>query len=173
MARLRQLFAVALTVSLQCVAPALPQDWPTRPVTMVVTFAAGGPNDVVARILASRMSEVLGQQIIVENVGGAGGMTGSYRVAKAPPDGYQFVYGNLGTHAQNQTLYKKPLYNSATDFAPVVNEATDRAKRPSCRHAARVHRLRKSQPDQNAIWVRGRRICDAYCLRVVQLCHWR
>jgi tripartite-type tricarboxylate transporter receptor subunit TctC len=119
MARLRQLFAVALAASLHCVGPALPQDWPTRPVTMVVTFAAGGPNDVVARILASRMSEVLGQQIIVENVGGAGGMTGSYRVAKAPPDGYQFVYGNLGTHAQNQTLYKKPLYNSATDFAPV------------------------------------------------------
>ena len=100
-------------------ASAAAQEWPTRPVTMVVTFAAGGPNDTVARILAPRMSEVLGQQVIIENVGGAGGMVGSYRVAKAPPDGYQFVYGNVGTHAQNQSLYKKPLYNAATDFAPV------------------------------------------------------
>jgi tripartite-type tricarboxylate transporter receptor subunit TctC len=100
-------------------APAAAQEWPTRPVTMVVTFAAGGPNDTVARILAPRMSEVLGQQVIIENVGGAGGMVGSYRVAKAPPDGYQFVYGNVGTHAQNQSLYKKPLYNAATDFTPV------------------------------------------------------
>ena len=64
-------------------------------------------------------SEILGQQVIIENVGGAGGMTGSARVAKAPPDGYQFVLGNVGTHAQNQTLYKNPLYNAATDFAPV------------------------------------------------------
>jgi len=100
-------------------APAAAQEWPTRPVTMVVTFAAGGPNDTVARILAPRMSEVLGQQVIIENVGGAGGMVGSYRVAKAPPDGYQFVYGSIATHAQNQSLYKKPLYNAATDFAPV------------------------------------------------------
>jgi len=84
-------------------APAAAQEWPTRPVTMVVTFAAGGPNDTVARILAPRMSEVLGQQVIIENVGGAGGMVGSYRVAKAPPDGYQFVYGSIATHAQNQS----------------------------------------------------------------------
>ena len=110
----------AITAALASgMASAAAQEWPTRPVTMVVTFAAGGPNDTVARILAPRMSEVLGQQVIIENVGGAGGMVGSYRVAKAPPDGYQFVYGNVGTHAQNQSLYKKPLYNAATDFAPV------------------------------------------------------
>jgi tripartite-type tricarboxylate transporter receptor subunit TctC len=66
------------------------------------------------------MSEVLGQQVIVENVAGAGGMTGSDRVAKADPDGYQFVQGSVGTHAQNQTLYKHPAYNAATDFAPVA-----------------------------------------------------
>jgi len=87
---------------------------------LVVTFAAGGPNDVVARVLAPPMSATLGQQIIIENVGGAGGMTGAARVAKAPPDGYQFVYGNVGTHAQNQTLYKHPLYNVVTDFTPVA-----------------------------------------------------
>jgi len=98
-------------------APA--QTWPTRPVTLVVTYAAGGTNDIIARILAPRLSEILGQQIVIENVGGAGGMSGAARVAKAPPDGYQFVLGNVGTHAQNQTLYRSPLYNAATDFAPV------------------------------------------------------
>jgi len=96
------------------------QDWPTRPVTMVIPFAAGGPQDGIGRIVAQRMSEILGQQVIVENVAGAGGMTGSDRVAKAEPDGYQFVQGSVGTDAQNQTLYKHPAYNAATDFAPVA-----------------------------------------------------
>jgi tripartite-type tricarboxylate transporter receptor subunit TctC len=96
------------------------QEWPTRPVTMVVPFAAGGALDVFARVLAPRLGELLGQSVIIENVGGAGGMTGTSRVAKAAPDGYQFVYGNIGTHAHNQTLYKNPLYNAATDFAPVA-----------------------------------------------------
>ena len=75
-------------------APARAQDWPTRPITMVVPFAAGGPVDLVARILAQRIAEMLGQQIIVENIGGAGGMTGAARVAKSPPDGYMFLFGN-------------------------------------------------------------------------------
>ena len=99
---------------------AAPQSWPSRPMTMVVPFAPGGGADVMGRILAARMSEFLGQQVIVENAGGAGGMTGAYRVAKAAPDGYQFVLGTNGTHAQNQSLYKSPLYNAATDFAPVA-----------------------------------------------------
>src|SRR5713226_3499007 len=96
------------------------QDYPTRPVTMLIPFAAGGPTDVLGRVVAARMSEVLGQQVVVENVGGAGGMTGSARVAQSPPDGYTFVLGTVGTHAQGQTLYKKPLYNAATDFTPVA-----------------------------------------------------
>jgi tripartite-type tricarboxylate transporter receptor subunit TctC len=100
--------------------PAPAQSWPTRPTTMVVPLAAGGAGDVLARILASRLSELLGQQVIVENVGGAGGMMGASRVAKASPDGYQFVQGSIGTHAANQTLFEKPLYNAATDFAPVA-----------------------------------------------------
>ena len=66
------------------------------------------------------MSEALGQQVIIENVGGAGGMNGVNRVAKGAPDGYQFVIGGIGTFAANQTLYKNPLYNAATDFAPVA-----------------------------------------------------
>ncbi len=96
------------------------QDWPTRPVTMVIPFAAGGPTDVLGRVMAERMSQILGQQVVVENVGGAGGMTGSSRVARAQPDGYSFVLGTVGTHAQNQTLYKKPQYHAATDFQPVA-----------------------------------------------------
>jgi len=99
--------------------PAIAQDWPARPITLVVPFNAGGGIDVSARIQAQRMSEILGQSIIVENVGAAAGMVGGQRVAKAPPDGYTFLIGNSGTHAFNQSLYKKPLYNSATDFQPV------------------------------------------------------
>src|SRR5262249_26312638 len=98
----------------------LAQNWPTRPVTMVVPYPAGAGVDVLGRILSPRLSEQLGQPVIVENIGGTGGMAGSARVARAAPDGYTFVLGNTGTHAQNQTLYKNPLYNAATDFAPVV-----------------------------------------------------
>lgn len=115
-----KLIIAVLAAVVVCMGNAQAQEWPVRPVTMVVPFAAGGPGDVLGRILASRLSELLGQPVIVENVGGAGGMTGTARVAKAAPDGYQFVYGNIGTHAHNQTLYKNPLYNAATDFAPVA-----------------------------------------------------
>src|SRR4051812_14071875 len=94
--------------------PARSQDWPTRPLTMVIPFAAGGPTDVLGRVMAEHMSQILGQQIVIENVGGAGGMTGSQRVAREQPDGYTFLLGTVGTHAQNQTLYKKPQYHAAT-----------------------------------------------------------
>ena len=109
-------FAAALPATAQTPAT----NWPAAPVAMVVPFAAGGPMDTIGRILAPRLGELLGQQVVIENVGGAGGMTGTARVAKAAPDGYQFVLGNIGTHAQNQTLYKHPLYDAAGDFAPVV-----------------------------------------------------
>jgi tripartite-type tricarboxylate transporter receptor subunit TctC len=101
-------------------APIKAETWPSRPPTMVVPFAVGGPMDAVARILQSALSDALQQQVIVENVGGAGGMIGAARVAKSAPDGYQFVLGNVGTHAVSQTLYKTPFYNSVTDFIPVV-----------------------------------------------------
>jgi tripartite-type tricarboxylate transporter receptor subunit TctC len=81
------------------------QTYPTKPVTLIVPFSAGGSPDVVARILSPRLSELLGQQVIVENVGGAAGMNGVSRVAKAAPDGYQLVLGTLGTIAINQTLF--------------------------------------------------------------------
>ena len=84
------------------------------------SFAAGGPPDVLGRVMAERMGQSLGQQVVVENVGGAGGMTGAQRVAHAKPDGYTFLLGTVGTQAVNQTLYKKPLYDAANDFMPVA-----------------------------------------------------
>jgi len=102
------------------VTPIKAQTWPNRPVTMIVPFATGGPMDAVARILQSALSDALREQVIVENVGGAGGMIGAARVAKSAPDGYQFVLGNVGTHAVSQTLYRNPFYNATADFTPVV-----------------------------------------------------
>jgi len=116
----KNIFGAALAIALGFAGAAPAQDFPSRPMTMIIPFAAGGPQDTLGRIVAQRMSEVLGQQVVVENVGGAGGMTGSARGAQAAPDGYTFVLGSVGTHAQNQTLYKKPLYNAATDFTPVA-----------------------------------------------------
>jgi tripartite-type tricarboxylate transporter receptor subunit TctC len=96
------------------------QSYPTRPITMVVPFAAGGPTDVMGRILAQNMSQTLGQQIIIENVTGAGGTLGALRVAKAAPDGYTMVMGNLGTHAAALGIYKSLSYDPRTDFDPVI-----------------------------------------------------
>jgi tripartite-type tricarboxylate transporter receptor subunit TctC len=118
MKRLFRPFVIALVAGLPWVGPAPAQTWPTRPVTMVVPFAAGGPIDVVARIISPRLSEVLGHQVVVENVGGAGGMVGANRVAKAEADGYTFLLGNTGTHTYSQFLYKKPLYDAVADFVP-------------------------------------------------------
>src|SRR5438045_2010532 len=106
----RKLLLVLAFATLACMSVSA-QTFPERPMTMVIPFAAGGPTDVLGRVIAARMSDGLGQQVIVENVGGAGGMTGLARVARAAPDGYQFVLGTVGTHAQGQTLYKHPLYN--------------------------------------------------------------
>ena len=116
---MRKTVIAASAIYVALAAGATAQDWPNRPITLVVPFAAGGGVDVSARIQAQRMSELLGQSIIVENVGAAAGMVGGQRVAKAPPDGYTVLIGNSGTHAYNQSLYKKPLYNAATDFQPV------------------------------------------------------
>jgi tripartite-type tricarboxylate transporter receptor subunit TctC len=114
-ARLIAAFGLLITLP----AAVWAQEFPSKPLTMIIPFAAGGPTDVLGRVAAQRMGEILGQQVVVENVGGAGGMTGSKRVADAAPDGYTFVLGTVGTHAQGQTLYKKPLYNAVTDFTPV------------------------------------------------------
>jgi tripartite-type tricarboxylate transporter receptor subunit TctC len=109
-------FSLVVAASMQAAAT---QDYPTRPVTMVVPVPPGGGTDVLGRIVGKRLSEVLGQQVVIENVGGAGGMIGSNRVVHAPADGYQFVLGSRAD-AINQTLYKHPLYNLRTDLTPVI-----------------------------------------------------
>src|SRR5215831_1955066 len=96
------------------------QTYPSRPITMVVPFAAGGGFDVMGRILAARMSEILGQQVIIENATGAAGIIGVNRVVNAAPDGYTFLFGSIGTHAYNQTIYKKRRYDAIADFTPVA-----------------------------------------------------
>lgn len=96
------------------------QDFPNHRMTMVIPFTAGGPTDLLGRLIAQRVGDILGQTVVVENIGGGGGGLGSKRVADAKPDGYTFVMGTVGTHAQSQTLYKHPLYNSVTDFTPVA-----------------------------------------------------
>jgi tripartite-type tricarboxylate transporter receptor subunit TctC len=96
------------------------QDWPSRPVTMVVPFAAGGPMDTLARILQPTLGETLGQPIIIENQPGGGGMTGSLRVAQAAVDSHMFVLASIGTHAIGYSMHSKPPYHPANDFQPVI-----------------------------------------------------
>ena len=109
-------FALSTLATIAMVGAAFAQSWPMRAVTMVVPFAAGSSTDTAGRLLAAGISEVLGQQVIVENIGGAGGMTGTARVAKAVPDGYQFVFASVDSMAIVPAMHKTPLYNSVTDF---------------------------------------------------------
>jgi putative tricarboxylic transport membrane protein len=113
-------FVAAALISVGAGTQAQQQPYPVRPITVVVPFAAGGPTDVLARILGQHMSQTLGQQIVVENVTGGGGSIGAARVAKATPDGYTMVMGNLGTHAAAVGLYKNLSYDPRIDFEPVM-----------------------------------------------------
>jgi tripartite-type tricarboxylate transporter receptor subunit TctC len=104
----------------QFTAPAHAQDYPTRAITMIVPFAAGGPTDVVARIVTGHMAQTLGQSIIIENVVGAGGTTATARAARAVNDGYTLITGHMGTHAASVPLYPKLAYHPEKDFEPVA-----------------------------------------------------
>jgi tripartite-type tricarboxylate transporter receptor subunit TctC len=99
--------------------PAMAEDYPTRPITMVVPYPAGGPSDVVARIVADGMSKVLGKNIIIENIGGAGGTIGTARVAEATPDGYTLLGASMGSHVSAPALYHNLKYDSTKDFEPI------------------------------------------------------
>jgi tripartite-type tricarboxylate transporter receptor subunit TctC len=113
--------ALAATATLAAFTTAASaQDWPTRPITLIVPFAAGGGVDASARLQALAIGEVLGQTIVVENVGAAAGTIGSGRVAKAAPDGYTMLIGNSGTQVYSQALYKKRPYDAIADFEPVA-----------------------------------------------------
>lgn len=113
----RVLMGTALAFGLAGAAAA--QDFPSRSIELVIPFAAGGSTDVVGRIVADRMSQELGQQIVVQNVGGAGGSLGATQVAKADPDGYTILMGTVATHALNPLILKRKPYDAVEDFAPI------------------------------------------------------
>jgi tripartite-type tricarboxylate transporter receptor subunit TctC len=111
--------AVALAAALAGAASAMAQAYPTRPVTLIVPFAAGGPTDVTSRIIGEHMSRTLGQQFVIENMPGAGGTVGSTRAMRATPDGYTIQMGQMGTHAGSVALYPNLAYKPESDFAPI------------------------------------------------------
>ncbi|OYZ93294.1 MAG: hypothetical protein B7X99_15645, partial [Rhizobiales bacterium 17-65-6] len=115
----RALVPVGLGLALSA-SGAFAQDYPTRTVTMVVPFSAGGTTDIFARLLAEKLTKSLGQPVIVENKAGAGGNTGSDTVARATPDGYTLLMGTIGTHAINSSLYTKMPFDPQKDFVPVA-----------------------------------------------------
>src|SRR5919107_3043363 len=120
----RTLFTLAAALSFVATAAQAQGPYPTRPITLVVPFTAGGTTDVVARLMADHMSRTLGQQLVVENVTGAGGTVGVTRVSRAAPDGYTLLMGNLGTQAASVGLYPKLAYDPRTDFEPIMNSAS-------------------------------------------------
>jgi len=115
----KQSFGLATAALLVAMTPAAAQEFPVRPLRMIVPFAPGGPNDVLGRILAQKLSEQLGQQVIIDNRSGAGGSTGTAAAATAPPDGYTLLFSGTSSLAINPSLYKKLPYNALKDFAPV------------------------------------------------------
>src|SRR3954453_12253587 len=117
---LKFIAGLALAAFAAFASPVAAEDWPNRPVTLVVPYAAGGPVDTVARIMAARLSEILGQQFVIENVGGAGGLTGTVRVAKAAPDGYTLLLSGSAVLAQNPSFHKHTPYDPIADFAHVA-----------------------------------------------------
>ena len=112
--------AVAFMGASQFVTLAHAQEWPQQPVKIVVSAAAGGPIDVFGRFVVERLSQTLGQSLVIENVPGAGGGTGGQRVARAAPDGYTGLLGTSATHTFSQLLYKQPLYDARAEFEPVA-----------------------------------------------------
>ena len=99
--------------------PSAAQNYPTHPITMVVPYPAGGPSDVVARIMAEGMSKILGQNIFIENVGGAGGTIGTARAAGSEHDGYTLLAASMGSHVSAPALYANLKYDSTKDFEPI------------------------------------------------------
>jgi tripartite-type tricarboxylate transporter receptor subunit TctC len=113
------LLALAAAATLATIPVSAQTKYPERPVTMVVAFAAGGPTDIIARIVGDHMSKTLGQQIVIENAAGAGGTTATARVATSAPDGYTLNMGQMGTHAAAPALYPALKYKPDTDFTPI------------------------------------------------------
>jgi tripartite-type tricarboxylate transporter receptor subunit TctC len=120
----KRLILIAAALGLAATGAAAQAPYPQRNVTLVVPFAAGGPTDVISRIMGDHMSRTLGQQVVIENVAGAGGTVGVTRVMKSAPDGYTILMGNLGTQAASVGLYPNLAYDPRTDFEPIMNTAS-------------------------------------------------
>jgi tripartite-type tricarboxylate transporter receptor subunit TctC len=152
----------AVLPAVSCIARA--QSYPTRPMTMVVPYSAGGPTDTIARIMAERMRTSLGQVILVENTTGAAGTIGVGRVARAAPDGYTMSIGHWGTHVVNGAIYELP-YHVLNDFEPVSLLATNpqlivsKTRLGRCQRAQTARRPRPGNPA-----ARGSEPADALCL---------
>ena len=116
---MRRIVVAALLVAFAFAGTAAAQNFPSRPITIIVPFSAGGPSDAMARILAERMKVTLGETLLVENVTGAGGSVGVGRAVRSPPDGYTISFGHLGTHVANGAIYKLG-YDLVTDLEPVA-----------------------------------------------------
>jgi tripartite-type tricarboxylate transporter receptor subunit TctC len=150
---LAALTLAALGATLAGAAQAQAQAWPTKPVTVVVPFAPGGGTDIGTRIVAQKLSQLWGQPVVVDNRGGAGGNVGLDLVARARPDGYTLLTGNVGTQSINPTLYKKLSYNPDTAFTPIglfaelpfVLAATTSLP---AKNAGELVALAKAQPDK-------------------------
>ena len=149
------------------------QSYPTRPITMVVPYAAGGVFDTIARIVGVRMGELLGQSVIVENVTGAGGIIGVQRVIGAKADGYTLLLGTVGTHAYNQSIYRKRRYDAVNDFTPVTlfsdqPMVLEARKDLPASNLAGIHRAAQAERREDDVRLRRRRIDHASCLRAAQ-----
>jgi tripartite-type tricarboxylate transporter receptor subunit TctC len=116
MKRLLVVLSAALALAATSAAA---QNYPTRPVTIIVPFAAGGPTDIISRVVGEHFSKVLGQQFVIENLAGAGGTTGITRGAQARPDGYTIMMGHMGTHGAAPALYPRLRYDPTKDFEPI------------------------------------------------------
>ena len=169
----RAVLGIVIAIATACAASsAAGEDWPNRTISLVVPFTPGGGVDISARLQAQAIGDILGVAVIVENIGGGAGMTAGVRVAHAAPDGYTFMIGNSGTHAYNQSLYKKPLYNSVTDFTP-VGLVSEFPAHPQCpqdpagERARGIRRLAQGQLQPRPSSARpasaAARICPACC----------
>ena len=156
------------------VSPAIAETWPTRPIRFIVPFAPGGGGDVVGRIIGQRMSEQLGKPLIIDNRAGGGGTLGCELAAKAAPDGYTLLLGNVGPIAVGPALYPKLAYDPVRDFAPVTMIASFPnllVANPGLpfKTVHRTRRLRKKPARHPQLRVGWRRHIDASCRRAIQV----
>ena len=178
MLTIRKSLAAAAALACFFAGAATAQEYPARPITVIVPFAAGGPTDVITRIVGDHMSKTLGQQLVIENTAGAGGTTGSTRAKRASPDGYTIMTGHMGTHAASVALFPNLAYHPANDFEPIgliagtpvlILARKDFPAKDLKEFVAYV----KANEDEDEHGARGRRLGVIHHLPAAQLHHGR